>query len=246
MSALDAAGWALSSFQSVSVVPTIQCRPHGITNSTLVSVRRIIAGGRTGCGRAARRGGCPWTRAPGTGRARATSAWVSSVHTPVALMTCLGPHLELSVVLEVADPDPGDPLALAQEADDPGTGGDVRAVRRRRCGPGTWCAGRRRPARRSTAPRRRARPCCSAGHTRSACRRLQVAVVRHAARVTARDRHRVVEQHARSRRRAAPRAGASAGTGTAPAGRGAARAVCMIRPRSRSASRTSPKSSISR
>ena len=41
MSVDDAAGCALSSSQSVSVVPTIQCRPHGITNSTLFSVRRI-------------------------------------------------------------------------------------------------------------------------------------------------------------------------------------------------------------
>jgi hypothetical protein len=37
-----AAGWALSSDQSVSVVPMIQWRPHGITNSTLFSVRRMI------------------------------------------------------------------------------------------------------------------------------------------------------------------------------------------------------------
>ena len=36
-----AAGCALSSDQSVSVVPTIQCRPHGMTNSTDFSVRRI-------------------------------------------------------------------------------------------------------------------------------------------------------------------------------------------------------------
>ncbi len=41
MSALEAAGCALSRSQSVSVVPTIQCRPHGMTNRTLFSVRRI-------------------------------------------------------------------------------------------------------------------------------------------------------------------------------------------------------------
>ena len=35
MSLALAAGCALSSVQSVSVVPMIQCRPHGITNSTL-------------------------------------------------------------------------------------------------------------------------------------------------------------------------------------------------------------------
>ena len=42
MSAAVAAGCALSRYQSVSVVPTSQCRPHGITNSTLFSVRRIM------------------------------------------------------------------------------------------------------------------------------------------------------------------------------------------------------------
>ena len=41
MSALLAAGWARSRFQSVSVVPMIQCWCHGMTNSRLVSVRVI-------------------------------------------------------------------------------------------------------------------------------------------------------------------------------------------------------------
>ena len=88
MSALVAAGWALSRFQSVSVVPMIQCRPHGITNSTDFSVRRISPV-------------LDWIRSRGTTRwmpldARTwnwprspTIAWVSSVHTPVALTTCL-------------------------------------------------------------------------------------------------------------------------------------------------------------
>ena len=39
MSAREAAGWARSRSQAVSVVPMIQCRPHGITNSTDFSVR---------------------------------------------------------------------------------------------------------------------------------------------------------------------------------------------------------------
>ena len=38
MSVRLAAGWALSRFQSVSVVPMIQCRPHGMTKSTDFSV----------------------------------------------------------------------------------------------------------------------------------------------------------------------------------------------------------------
>ena len=86
MSFADAAGCALSSCQSVSVVPMIQCRPHGITNSTLFSVRKINAVE-------------DWMRSFGTTRwmpfdARtlncprsATMACVSSVQTPVALIT---------------------------------------------------------------------------------------------------------------------------------------------------------------
>ena len=87
MSAADAAGCALSRSQSVSVVPTIQCRPHGMTNSTDFSVRRIIPV-------------VDWIRSRGTTRwmpllARTlnwprspTIACVSSVQTPVALSTC--------------------------------------------------------------------------------------------------------------------------------------------------------------
>ena len=55
----DAAGCALSRSQSVSVVPMIQCRPHGITNSTRLLGAQDEPGRRTGSGRAARRGGCP-------------------------------------------------------------------------------------------------------------------------------------------------------------------------------------------
>ena len=88
MSLLDAAGWALSRCQSVSVVPMIQCRPQGMTNRTDFSVRRISPT-------------VDWKRSRGTTRwmpleARTlswprsvTMAWVSSVQTPVALMTCL-------------------------------------------------------------------------------------------------------------------------------------------------------------
>lgn len=87
MSALEAAGWALSRSQPVSVVPTIQCRPQGMTKRTDFSVRRISPL-------------VEWMRSLGTTRwmpleARTwnwprspTMAWVSSVHTPVALTTC--------------------------------------------------------------------------------------------------------------------------------------------------------------
>ncbi len=87
MSAAVAAGCALSRFQSVSVVPTSQCRPHGITKSTLFSVRRIMpifdwkrSRGITRCTPfEARTLNCP--RVP-------TMACVSSVQTPVAFTTC--------------------------------------------------------------------------------------------------------------------------------------------------------------
>ena len=87
MSVRDAAGCALPRSQSVSVVPMIQCRPHGMTNSTLVSVRRISPV-------------ADWIRSRGTTRwmpldARTWNcprspaiAWVMSVQTPVALTTC--------------------------------------------------------------------------------------------------------------------------------------------------------------
>ena len=42
MSSSVATGSAGSPEKSVSVVPTIQCSPHGMKNSTLFSVRRII------------------------------------------------------------------------------------------------------------------------------------------------------------------------------------------------------------
>ncbi len=93
MSRLLAAGCARSRFQSVSVVPTIRCRPHGMTNSTLVSVRRISPAS-------------PGSRSAGTSRwtpfeARTRSpelppyresptpsiAAMSSLHTPIAAAT---------------------------------------------------------------------------------------------------------------------------------------------------------------
>ena len=87
MSARLAAGWALSRDQSVSVVPMIQCRPHGMMNSTLFGVRMMIPV-------------LDWMRSRGTTRCTPlearmlitprppTMACTSSVHTPVALTTC--------------------------------------------------------------------------------------------------------------------------------------------------------------
>ena len=103
MSALEAAGWALSRSQAVSVVPMIQCRPHGITNSTDFSVRRMIPVEE-------------WMRSLRTTRwmpldaltwicpRPPTSSWMSSVHTPVALTTCLARTSLVVLGLQVADP----------------------------------------------------------------------------------------------------------------------------------------------
>ena len=87
MSAADAAGWALSSDQSVSVVPMIQWRPHGMTNSTDFSVRRM----RPESPRMRSRGTTRWmpllARTWNWPRSPANDC-VSSVQTPVALTTC--------------------------------------------------------------------------------------------------------------------------------------------------------------
>ena len=129
MSVRDAAGCALPRSQSVSVVPMIQCRPHGMTNSTLVSVRRISPV-------------ADWMRSRGTTRWMPLDArtwnWPRS---PDHRLGHVGPHaggvddlpgpdLDLGVGLEVAHPHPGDPLALAQEADHSRPVGHQRAVGR--------------------------------------------------------------------------------------------------------------------
>ncbi len=87
MSARLAAGSVLLPDQSVSVVPMIQCRPQGMMNSTLSAARAMIPVEE-------------WMRSLGTTRwtplatrrliipRPPTIAWISSVHTPVALTTC--------------------------------------------------------------------------------------------------------------------------------------------------------------
>ena len=81
-----AAGSSRSRFQSVSVVPIIQCRFHGITNSTLFSVRsrRPIVDlnaerGTTMC--------TPFDARTFTCPVSPTIFCVSPVHTPVAFRT---------------------------------------------------------------------------------------------------------------------------------------------------------------
>ena len=114
MSALVAAGWARSRFQSVSVVPMIQCVPHGMTNSTDFSVRRMIATSLTIRSRGTTT--CTPLDARTRNRPRCLdSAWISSVHTPVAFTTTW-PRTSVTVaVLRVADLHSDHPVALAQQ-----------------------------------------------------------------------------------------------------------------------------------
>ena len=127
MSAREAAGWALSRFQAVSVVPTIQCRPQGITKSTDVAVRRMIPDSER-------------IRSRGTTRWIPLLAWTLS-YAPAAdhLLDLVGPDpggvdhhpwpgRQLATGLQVARGDPDDPLTLPQEAGHPGPRGDVGAV----------------------------------------------------------------------------------------------------------------------
>ena len=115
MSVRLAAGWARSRSQSVSVVPMIQCAPHGITNSTLFSVRRIspvcdvdaVAGhDEVDALRGAHLDGGP-----------PAMSWISSVHTPVALTTGSGPRCRWwRPVSRSRDLDAGDAAAVPPDA----------------------------------------------------------------------------------------------------------------------------------
>ena len=127
MSVRLAAGCALSRSHGVSVVPMIQCRPHGITKRTDVSVRTM-------------------NPASERIRSRGTTRWMPlrRLHVQRAapadhLLDLVGPHaggvddhagpdLELASVLQVEGADADHPLALAQEAGDLDPGRDVGAV----------------------------------------------------------------------------------------------------------------------
>jgi hypothetical protein len=112
MSLLLAAGCALSRDQCVSVVPTIQCRLRGMTNSTEVGVRRI-------------RPLWDWIRSRGTTR------WVPLLarelptfpHHRLSLISpdargvqdLPGTDLQVLTRFEITDPHSGDALALTDE-----------------------------------------------------------------------------------------------------------------------------------
>ena len=219
MSVRLAAGCALSRFQSVSVVPMIQCRPHGITNSTDFSVRVMK----------------PVSRADPVARHDEVDALAGlDVEAAAAADHLLdlvgpdaggvdddpGPDLEVAAGLEVAGAHADHPLALAQEAGHLGAGGDVRAVGGG--GPGdrdhqpgvvdlaVVVADRAGAASRSAGRARSGRPGAGTGAGAAArpCRTSRASPSRRTA-------------PARRRRTAAPSRGA-AGRGTAPAGPGAA------------------------
>ncbi len=86
MSARVAAGWARSRSQSVSVVPMIQCVPHGMTKSTDFSVRRMRPLSEVIRSRATTM--CTPLLARTWKRPRPPAiVWMSSVQTPVQLIT---------------------------------------------------------------------------------------------------------------------------------------------------------------
>ena len=129
MSARLAAGCALSRSHGVSVVPMIQCRPHGITKSTEVSVRTM----KPASERIRSRGTTRWIPLDAwtwSAPRPPTMSWISSVHTPAALTTTRARTSNGRACLEVEGPDADHALALAQEAGDLGPGGDVGAVGR--------------------------------------------------------------------------------------------------------------------
>ena len=245
MSALEAAGWALSRSQSVSVVPTIQCRPHGITNSTDFSVRRISPV-------------VEWIRSLGTTRwmpldARTwncprspTIAWVSSVHTPGGVDDLPGADLVLAAALDVLHPGADHPLALAQETGHPRPVGDLRAVGRGRAHQGRHIAGVVH-LRVVVLQRADQRVLLQGGRDPQGVAAGQVAV-----RGQARGRARGPSTSRRTARRPSPRTAApspcaGAGRGTAPASPGAGRAAraaarAPSAPRVRGRSRASPDS----
>ena len=133
MSAALAAGCARSSDQSVSVVPMIQCRPHGMTNSTDFSVRRMSPESE----RIRSRG-----HDEVDALARADVELAALAGQPLGLVgphaggvdDLAGPDVEHPPGLQVVHLGADDPLALLEQPDDPRPR-RARAPRtRRRCG----------------------------------------------------------------------------------------------------------------
>ena len=106
----------MSSSQSVSVVPITQCRPHGMMNSTDFSVRRIspVSGDPVARHDDVHALAGPDPELPALAQ---PAPAVSSVHTPVALMTCRAADVDLAPGLQVAHPAPVTRSPSLQQAD---------------------------------------------------------------------------------------------------------------------------------
>ena len=176
MSRAEAAGWARSSCQSVSVVPMIQCPPHGMTNSTELAVRRISPAspviaerGTTRCTPLEAR-----TRRPGRGADVAEHPRHVVAPHPGGGDDGAGAHLELRVRdSEVRrDPYPGHLARLADQPDGAGAGHHRRAEAGRGAGEGDHQPGVVDLRRRSSGSPRRSRPRAATG--RAAGRRARV------------------------------------------------------------------------
>ena len=158
MSALLAAGWSRPSRHGVSVVPTIQRSPHGMTKSTLVGVRRISPAcvPPASVSRApsmAERGSTRCTpldaRTRRLGAAMPSISPMSSLQTPVAATTLRARTVnELPSVRSAtrtpttgACLPPPTPLAVPQQPDHAGAGQHPRAVAGGRADDGEGVAG---------------------------------------------------------------------------------------------------------
>ena len=130
MSAREAAGWARSRSHGVSVVPMIQCRPHGITNSTDFSV--LVMKPALAADPVARHDEVDALARLDVERAPAAEHLLDLVGPdPAGVDDDLGPHLDLAVVLQVhqrATPTTRSPSR--RKPIDLGARGDVGAVRR--------------------------------------------------------------------------------------------------------------------
>ena len=220
MSVRLAAGWALSRFQGVSVVPMIQCRPHGITNSTDVSVRMMNPASERIRSRGTTRW-IPFDACTCSAPRPPTSSWISSVQTPAALTTTRARTSSSWPASRSTRADADHALALAQEAGHLHPGGDLGAVARggardREHQPGVVDLAVVVADRAGDRLGREVRgdPGDTLAGTGAGAAAAHVGL--------AEPRHRVVERAARRRRRVAPSRGGSAGRGTAPAGPGAA------------------------
>ena len=145
----------------------IQCRPHGITNSTLFSVRRISPVA-TGCGRAD-------DQVDALGRAHLELPALADQRLglvrphPGGVDDLLRPDLDTH--RRARGPATRAPTTRSPSRRNPTTRARLATARRRRrrCARASACAARRRSARRSTGRRRPGRPRSGAGASRSAC-----------------------------------------------------------------------------